>query len=89
MQEHGLSVAPENTLLRSCGSRQEDNMKDELDFAQMADYELLATLDDIVQRMCRMNNMEWLHNWNDENRQDFVALKMEIQKRLEKSRAGA
>jgi len=64
-------------------------MKDELDFAQMADYELLATLDDIVQRMCRMNNMEWLHNWNDENRQDFVALKMEIQKRLEKSRAGA
>ena len=64
-------------------------MKDEFDFAQMEDYELLATLDDIVQRMCRMNHMEWLHNWTDENRQDLVALKKELKKRLERSRAGA
>lgn len=45
--------------------------------------ELLADLDDVVQRMCKASHDEWIFGEKDENRLDFIEIERELQKRLD------
>lgn len=52
-----------------------------MDFKEMSDSELLATLDDIVQfQLCKKNNVEWLEMQTE--KKDFNRIKLEIMCRL-------
>lgn len=52
-----------------------------MDFKEMSDSELLATLDDIVQfQLCKKNNVEWLEMQT--KKKDFNRIKLEIMCRL-------
>lgn len=52
-----------------------------MEFKEMSDSELLATLDDIVQfQLCKKNNVEWLEMSTE--KKDFNRIKLEIMCRL-------
>lgn len=55
-----------------------------MDYSNKSNSELLAILDDIVQKLAKENNETWVKS-NDDTHRDFRAIKREIYGRFEKS----
>ncbi len=54
------------------------------DFSKLNNEVLLATLDDIVQKLAKEDNVEWAKN-HDQAHRDFVSIKNEILSRMQES----
>ena len=52
-------------------------------YSDVPSQELLADLDDVVQRLCKASHDEWIFGAKDENRRDFIEIERELRKRLE------